>query len=156
MSESKTPRTDAVWEGLKGEVTVYLSVAQAQPISVLLRTIRKHSDELETELSVALQCAEKAGAELEELQKRCDQLTGMKFSDRMHAALINRAESAEAELSRYLKAEKALPEESRMVGRVRMLEDKKQGEQACLDYIDKLRAHAAAVTAERDAVLEAL
>ena len=64
--------------------------------------------------------------------------------------------SIEAELSRYLKAEKALPEESRMVGRVRMLEDKKQGEQACLDYIDKLRAHAAAVTAERDAVLEAL
>ncbi len=31
-----------------------------------------------------------------ELQAHCDRLTGMRFSDRMHAALVSRAESAEA------------------------------------------------------------
>ena len=53
MSESKTPRTDAVWEQLKREITVYLSVTQAEAVSVLLRTLRKHEVGLELELTAA-------------------------------------------------------------------------------------------------------
>ena len=37
--------------------------------------------------------------QLEETQKHCDRLTGMKFSDRMHAALVDRAERAESALA---------------------------------------------------------
>ena len=38
--------------------------------------------------------------ERDSLQQHCDRLTGMKFSDRMHAALVARAEGAEADLAR--------------------------------------------------------
>ena len=37
-------------------------------------------------------------ADVERMQAQCDALTGMKFSDRMHAALKSRTESAEAKL----------------------------------------------------------
>lgn len=41
--------------------------------------------------------ARKLERERDALQQQCDRLTGMKFSDRMHAALISRAEVAERE-----------------------------------------------------------
>lgn len=39
-------------------------------------------------------------AQLESAQTSLDRLTGMKFSDRMHSALVARAEAAEAEVAR--------------------------------------------------------
>lgn len=42
------------------------------------------------------QCAQ-VTRERDSLQQHCELLTGMKFSDRMHAALVARAEGAEAE-----------------------------------------------------------
>ena len=38
-------------------------------------------------------------AEVERLQESLNRITGMKFSDRMHAALVSRAEKAEADLA---------------------------------------------------------
>jgi len=53
---------------------------------------------------------------------RIEQLTGMKFSDRMHAALVSRAEKAEAEvaklrelLAELLVAEKLDDDDPRLV-----------------------------------------
>ncbi|NQU09596.1 hypothetical protein HQ590_02300 [bacterium] len=44
-----------------------------------------------------------ARKQLAEVQEHLDRLTGMKFSERMHAALVNRAQIAEAARDTYLK-----------------------------------------------------
>jgi DNA repair exonuclease SbcCD ATPase subunit len=52
----------------------------------------------------------KAEDEIARLQSSLDRLTGMKFSDRIHAALVSRAEKAEAEIARLRISEAAIRE----------------------------------------------
>ena len=61
--------------------------------------IRAQRDELRDRLESAEAELAAVRGQLEEAQKHCDRLTGMKFSDRMHAALVDRAERAESALA---------------------------------------------------------
>lgn len=131
-----------------------------------------HARQLETELSAALQRAEKAEAEIKRAfsalsfcgvpEERARSVANgiqvfMTRIDREHATL-------KAELSRYREAEKALPEEPSCPSPEHIQHIRFEGcdcvvmspeeYEALHEYVTKLRAHAAALQAERDAMRE--
>lgn len=90
MSETDTPRTDALLSGVD-------SFGNIPTMEDRFQRMCRHARTLERDLTAATKRAEAAEAERDALQHNCSRLTGMKFSDRMHAALVSRAETAESE-----------------------------------------------------------
>lgn len=162
MSESKTPRTDAKWEELKilaGNFCGYINAHDAQIFSELMRTVRNYCNELEIELSAALRALRRANSFIEDWKERAEKaeagliwifdLDGPPkyvqgnelLHETMNLVTADKVQQMSAELSRYREAEKALPEEPLEHRIYRPSE-----------YAEKLRAHAAAIQAERDAL----
>ena len=149
MSESKTPRTDAVWEKLKYEIADDMSVTKA--VNAILHTLRKHGDDLETELAAALQRAEKAETENISLRKDKESLREALINESKFRQETERQRSQlESVIDRYREAEKALPvEPPRWEDRT----DKRWPVTVVPKWAyDALRAHAAALQAEREAL----
>lgn len=70
---------------------------------------------LATDYDSLLAYADRMRAERDDLQQHCDRLTGMKFSERIHAAIVSRAEAAERQLAeRQAKHDKAVKDSERI------------------------------------------
>ena len=145
MSESKTPRTDALAAKHRKETEGNDVRRSVEQVTELLA----HANKLETELSAALQRTEKAEKDLMRLS-----CTFAIERDARH--------QAEAELSRYREAEKALPEEPTIEAAYLCEADLMRCGHQCgycarkelATYTNALRAHAAALQAEREKIRE--
>ncbi len=113
-----TPETDKLFDlisdreqpdgGRWGDAPSKWSYEAILDLTDFARKLERERDALAREnatLKADMGCApncERGGylrSRLAALQEQCDRLTGMKFSDRMHAALVSRAEAAEKSLA---------------------------------------------------------